>query len=134
MHGPPCFATDNSSVKTIEIVIWSALFGALLLLVLGALADALRARVLSAWRGLAFVLLTSTEVLLLTGLPEYLVQITDPHFLLPLKIAFGPLTGALSLIYLGVWLGMNFEDRLIKTLLVWGAQGSFWSGIGILSY
>lgn len=105
-----------------------------MLLVLGAMVDALRARSLSAWRGLSFVLLTSATAILLCGLPEFLLGITDERVFLPLKLSLGPLTGALSLTYLGVWLGLNAQDRLIKVLILVGSILSLIAGTGAVAW
>jgi GGDEF domain-containing protein len=110
-------------VNTVEIVIWSAMLGALLLIVCAALADVLRAGSIPAWRGLAFVLLTSGSAVLMTGLPEFLLGITDERLLLPLKVSMGPLSGALALTYLGIWVGGLLDDRLLKMVVVGGAFG-----------
>lgn len=102
-------------------------------MVMGALADALRARAIAAWRGLVFVLLNTLVVMLLTGLPEQLWGINDAPFLLLLKISLSPLSSALSLKYLGVWLGMSREDRLVKVLLTGGIYGSLVATLVILA-
>jgi GGDEF domain-containing protein len=113
-------------VNTLEIVIWSAMLGALLTMACVAAADALRTASLPAWRVLAFVALTSCSAMLLTGLPELLLGITDERFLLPAKLVMGTLSGALALSYLGSWLGVAMEDRLLRWLVIGGA------GLGLL--
>jgi hypothetical protein len=108
-------------VNTSEIVIWSAMLGALLTMAVVAAADALRTGSLPAWRGLAFVVLTGGSAVLLTGLPEQLLGITDPRFLLPAKLGIGPMAGALALTYQGNWLGVAMEDRLLRWVIAGGA-------------
>jgi GGDEF domain-containing protein len=108
-------------VNTFEIVIWSAMLGALLTMAVVAAADALRTGSLPAWRGLAFVVLTGGSAVLLTGLPEQLLGITDPRFLLPAKLGIGPMAGALALTYQGNWLGVAMEDRLLRWMIAGGA-------------
>lgn len=107
------------------------MLGALLLLSFAAAADVLRSGSLPAWRGLVFVVLTGGSCILLTGLPEYVFGITDPHLLLPAKVALGPLSGALSLTYLGIWMGMVAEDKLQRQLSVVGAFLLFFVAIGM---
>ena len=46
-----------------------------------------------------------------------------PEVLLPLRASFGPLSGALALTYLGVWVGVARDDRLIHRTSTVGAVG-----------
>ncbi|MDI1341423.1 GGDEF domain-containing protein [Polaromonas sp.] len=105
-----------------ELALWSAMAGAILLLSLVAAADLVASRSVSAARGLAFILLTGGLSILLSGLPEMLLPALRGRVLLPLKASFGPLSGALALTYLGVWVGAARDDRLIRWTV---AGGSF---------
>lgn len=107
------------------------MLGALLLLSFAAAADVLRSGSLPAWRGLAFVLLTSGSSLLMTGLPEYILGISDTRLALPAKVALGPLSGALALTYLGIWMGMVAEDRLQRLLSVAGSFMLLFAAVGM---
>jgi GGDEF domain-containing protein len=108
-------------VNIAEVVIWSAMMGALLLLASVSAVDVVRLGNVAAWRGLGFVLLTGASSVVMSGLPEYLLDITDERLLLPAKVAMGPLSGSLTLTYLGIWFGQGFEDRFLRRLIVYGA-------------
>jgi GGDEF domain-containing protein len=118
-------------MKIIEIVIWSAMTGALLLLMLIAAIDVMRLGNRAAWRGLSFVLLTGVSAIVMTGLPEHVLHITNDRLLLPVKVSLGPLSGALTLTYLGIWLGLGFEDRWLRWLIVTGSFMTLLSAIGL---
>lgn len=111
-----------NSVTSSELALWSAMAGAILLLSIVAAADLVASRSVSAVRGLAFILLTGGSSILLSGLPEMLMPSLRGGVVLPLQASFGPLSGALALTYLGVWLGAARDDRLIRWMV---AGGSF---------
>lgn len=104
-----------------ELAIWSAMTGAILLLAVVAGADLLVSRSVPAARGLAFLLLTGGSSVLMTRLPELLVPALSAELLLPIRASFGPLSGALALTYLGVWVGVARDDRLIHWTVTGGA-------------
>lgn len=106
--------------------------GALLLLVGMAALDVVRAGTAGAWRALAFVVLTGTSAVLMSTLPEVVWQISDPGLLLPAKLVLGPLSGAMTLTYLGVWLGLGADDRRIKSVLSGAAVLALLGGVAIL--
>jgi GGDEF domain-containing protein len=108
-------------MDALEVSIWSAMTGALLLLCITAATDVLARRSRATWRGLAFVLLSSASAVLMTGLPEHLLGISNARSLLPAKAALGPLASALALTYLGRWLGLVVEDWLIRVVVSWGS-------------
>jgi GGDEF domain-containing protein len=109
-------------MDTIEISIWAAMTGALVLLLAAALADVATGKRLAAWRGLFFLLLTGASAVLMTGFPEYLLGMEQSTTLLPAKAALGPLSGALALGYLGMWLGIVLEDKLIRHTVAGGSM------------
>jgi GGDEF domain-containing protein len=109
------------SVDTIEISIWAGMTGALALLLAAAVADVAISRRLAAWRGLLFLLLTGASSVLMTGLPEHLLGMEQSKILLPAKAGLGPLSGALALGYLGIWLGIVLEDKLIRRTVAGGS-------------
>jgi hypothetical protein len=113
-----------------EIVIWAAMAGAVLLLVFVAAADVVRLGNAPAWRGLSFVLLTGASAVLMSGLPEYLLHITDQRALLPAKVAMGPLSSVLALTYLGLWLG--YQDRVLQWMVVGGSLIALVCAIGMI--
>jgi GGDEF domain-containing protein len=107
-------------MDTSEIVVWSAMLGGLLTLAVAFLADVLMNRNDSAWRGLAFVVLTGSSSLMATGLPELLFPQMPTIVAQILKSCLGPLSGALALSYLGLWLGESGEDWVVKAAVRWG--------------
>jgi GGDEF domain-containing protein len=117
-----------------EIVIWSAMLGALLLLAAVAASDVVRSGSLPAWRGLGFVLLTGTACVVMTGLPEHLLGWDDGQLMLPAKVALGPLSGALALLYLGIWLGRLFEDWGLRIAVFGGAIALLGSAVVMIAW
>jgi GGDEF domain-containing protein len=107
-------------VQTPETIIWAALLGSILTLAVLATVNALRHGGLAAWRGLGFVLVVGSGVVLMTGLPDLLLGL-DSAVLLPAKVSLGPLGGALALSYLGIWLGIVLEDKLIRRTVAGGS-------------
>lgn len=107
------------------------MMGALLLLALVSAVDVVRLGNIAAWRGLSFVVLTGVSSVVMSGLPEYLLGVTDDRLLLPFKVAMGPLSGALTLTYLGIWFGQSFEDRILRIGIVYGAIVSLVTAIGL---
>jgi GGDEF domain-containing protein len=107
------------------------MMGALLLLMLVAATDVVRLGNIAAWRGLSFVMLTGASCIVMSGLPEYLLDITDERVLLPIKVTMGPLSGALTISYLGIWFGQGFEDRFLRRLIVYGAFMTLLAAVGM---
>ena len=95
--------------------------GGLLTLVALAIADALFSRTIASLRNLAFVGITSTYCVILSGLPEVLFPGVSEMSVMLLKTSTGPLAGAVALNYLGVWLGGIREDLLVHRITSWGA-------------
>ena len=107
-------------MDTSEIVVWSVMLGGLLTLVTAFTADVLMNRNIAAWRGLAFVVLSGTSCLLMTGLPELLFPDIPKLAVQILKSGLGPLSGALALSYLGLWLGESIDDWAVRASVRWG--------------
>lgn len=97
-----------------ELAVWAGMTGALALLCLVAVADCLVQRSVAAVRGLTFVIIMSGGAVMLSGFPEQLFPSLDAAIYQPLKVAIGPLSGALALGYLGVWLGTERDDVLTR--------------------
>jgi GGDEF domain-containing protein len=108
---------SNMLMQTHEIVIWAAMGGAWLMLTTVAAMDAARIMSLPAWRGVTFLVLIGVSALLMTGLPEHLLDISDEHLLLPAKMTLGPITGAVALNYLGIWLGVTTDNKGVGRVL-----------------
>ena len=115
-----------------ELSIWSALLGALLTFFGAALADALRNPTLAAWRALGFIVLTGSSSMIMSGWLEHMAQIQDPAWLLPAKVALGPLSGALALLYLGIWFGKLAQDAWLDHLIHWGSFAQCFAGALLL--
>jgi GGDEF domain-containing protein len=107
------------------------MMGALLLLMMVAAMDVVRLGNIAAWRGLSFVVLTGMSSIVMSGLPEYLLGITDERLLLPVKVTMGPLSGALTLSYLGIWFGQGFEDRFLRRLIAYGSFMTLLAAVGM---
>jgi GGDEF domain-containing protein len=97
------------------------MMGGLLTLATVAIADVVVSRSAGAWRGLAFLLLTSSSCVVLSGLPEDLFPDLPALTVLIFKASLGPLSGALALTYLGQWLGVAAEDKWVHRTIVWGS-------------
>jgi GGDEF domain-containing protein len=100
-----------------ELVVWSCMTGAILMLCLVAWADLLVQRSVAAARGLAFILMMGGASVWASGLPQVLLGF-DPAVDLVVKASFGPLAGALALNYLGVWLGAGRDESVTRWVLL----------------
>ncbi len=105
------------------------MLGGLLTLATMAIADVIMSRSLAAWRGLAYMLLAGSSCVVLSGLPEDVFPTLPALTMLIFKASLGPLSGALTLTYLGQWLGVAAEDRLVNRTIVWGAAALIASAI-----
>jgi GGDEF domain-containing protein len=104
-----------------ELVIWSAMLGGLLTLVTVAVADVVMHKSAASWRGLFFVVMTGTSAVLMSGLPELLFPGHPAMLFQIVKALLGPISAALALTYLGMWLGPAADDRLVHIAVGWGA-------------
>ena len=104
-----------------ELLVWAAMAGGLLTIAMAALVDALRSHSVAAWRALGFVLLLSATSLLMTSLPALWMPDFPTTSLLLLKVSLGPLSGALAMHCLNLWLGAAAEDQIVHRSLHWGA-------------
>ena len=100
-----------------ETFIWSALAGALLLVLLAVIADLWVNLGKATLQNVGFVVVTSCAILSLSGLPEHILQISQPSAWFAFKLAIGPLASAQAFYSLGTWLGLNAEDTLIGILV-----------------
>jgi diguanylate cyclase (GGDEF)-like protein len=107
-------------MQTSEIVIWSAMLGGLIALASFALIDALIRRSLASWRAFMFVTLTGAACVTLTGLPQTVFPDASPRLTQMLQNSLGLLSGALTLSYLGMWLGVATADRVVRLTIVLG--------------
>lgn len=98
------------------------MLGGLLTLATLSLAYALIVRTLNAWRYVVFVVVTGASSLMRTGLVETLLPAFPPDLLQMLQVCSGPLSAALVLGYLGVFLGGAQEDPVAHRLSVWSSR------------
>lgn len=98
------------------------MLGGLLTLATLSLAYALILRTLNAWRYVVFVVVTGASSLMRTGLVETLFPAFPPDLLQLLKVCSGPLSAALVLAYLGVFLGGAQEDPVAHRLSAWSSR------------
>lgn len=115
----------------VELVVWSAMAGALGLLCLVAVADWLVQPSGAAARGAAFIFLTGGASVWMSGVPELLMPRLSPDLVLPLKASLGPLSGALALNYLGVWLGSGREDPATRWVVWLGSVAMVLASLGL---
>ena len=104
-----------------ELVVWAGMSGAIALLCLIAVADWFVQRTLAAARALAFVLTMGGSAVVLSGLLEQMIPALDSAATLPLRASIGPLSGALALSYLGVWLGAGRDEPLTRWIVFVGS-------------
>lgn len=106
-----------------ETVVWSAMLGGLATLAAFAMADAWLRRSMAAWRTFVFVALTGAACVLLTGLAPALLPAVPLRAIHMLQNSMGLLSGALALSYLGLWMGVAAEDRIVRLTIQGGALG-----------
>lgn len=99
------------------------MLGGLATLAAFALVDALVRRSVAAWRAFVFVALTGAASVLLTGLTQTLLPGLPLQTLHTLQNSLGLLSGALALSYLGLWMGVAAEDRVVRLCTRAGSAG-----------
>jgi GGDEF domain-containing protein len=112
---------NNDCMVTLEIFIWSCMLGGLITLACGALSEIVVHNSLASWRGLAYVLVMGSSCVLMSGLSLELIPSLKADTLVLLQSTFGPLSGALALRYLGLWLGVALVDRMVHITIIGGA-------------
>lgn len=110
-------------MDTPELVVWSAMLGGLATLAAFALTDALIRRSIAAWRAFVFVALTGAASVLLTGLMQTVLPELPVQVFHTLQNSLGLLSGALALSYLGLWMGVAAEDRVVRLCIGGGSAG-----------
>jgi GGDEF domain-containing protein len=115
-----------------ELSIWAAMLGALLTFFGAALADTIRNPTTATWRALGFILLTGGAAVVMSGWVEQVAGIQNKALLLPAKVSLGPLSGALALLYLGIWFGKLAQDPLLDRLIHWGSGAQCLAAMALL--
>jgi GGDEF domain-containing protein len=103
-----------------ELAVWSVMLGGLLTLAAVAFAFTLLVRSANALRYLSFVALTGLGSLMRTGLVEVLLPEIPMGVLHLVKVCAGPLSAALVIRYMSIWLGAPQADPGIHRLASWG--------------
>jgi GGDEF domain-containing protein len=97
------------------------MLGGLLTLAAIAMLNALATRNINSLRYLIFVVVTGASSLVRTGLPEALFPGAPQGAMDLLKVSTGPLSAALVLHYLGIWLGGPEVDPVTHRITRWGS-------------
>jgi GGDEF domain-containing protein len=108
-------------MSSIEVSIWAAMLGAVLVFLAASVSEAAQHNNLAAWRGLVLVVLTGGSSVLMSGLPEHLAGWSEQPQLSLVKITLTPLSGGLALFYLGHWLGRASDGDESMRIAVWGS-------------
>lgn len=109
------------------------MLGALLTFFGASVADAIRHPTTASLRALCYILLTGGSAVLMSGWVEQVAQIEDKAWLLPAKVALGPLSGALALLYLGIWFDKIAQDAWLDRLIHWGSATQCLAAIVLLA-
>ncbi len=119
-----------------ELAVWSALAGGLLTLSGLALVFALLVRGANAVRYLLFVSLTGISSLVRTGLVEALLPGVPVDLMELLKVCAGPLSAALVIRYMAIWLGGVDVDPDVFRVAHWGSFAMLMVAVtlGVLVY
>lgn len=111
-----------------ELILWSAMLGGMGTLAAFALADAVVRRSIASWRAFVFVALTGAACAMMTGLAPVLIPGITPQTVHLLQNCLGLFSGALALSYLGLWLGVASEDRVVRHTVRWGSWAQIAAG------
>jgi GGDEF domain-containing protein len=105
--------------------------GGLLTLAALAMLDTLSARSIASVRNLLLVVMTGTTCMVVTGLPEVFWPGIPERVLVVIIVTLVPLSGALTLKYLDIWLGGAEEDVLVHQLIARGAGMQFFAALAL---
>lgn len=105
---------------TSELIIWSIMAGGIFTLAAIALTDVLLNRNTSSWRALLFTVLSGGSCVVMSGVAEAMFPGIPTSIIAVTKVSLAPLSGALALTYLGIWLGVAIEDPVVHYTLVGG--------------
>ncbi|WP_028604205.1 hypothetical protein [Ottowia thiooxydans] len=115
-----------------EIALWSALAGGLLTLFALTVSLFLSdRRSPGTLKNVLFVTATGSSVIIVCGLPEVLFPQVSTLAWLIAKVSVGPLSAALTLSYLNLWMGGSREDRPVHRLLLWGSRALLLAGLAL---
>lgn len=114
-----------------ELAIWLLMLGGLLTLGGAAVGEVIANRSAASWRSLGFLLLVGTSCVMFSGILEDLFPSLPVLPQMVLLCGLGPLGGALSLHYLGQWLGTAAEDRWVYYCIQWGSYALVLAAVGL---
>ncbi|MET4579722.1 hypothetical protein [Ottowia thiooxydans] len=115
-----------------EIALWSALAGGVFTLFTLTLSLFLSdRRSPGTLRNVMFVLAIGVSVILVCGLPETLFPHLNTLAWRVAKVSVGPLSAALTLSYLNLWMGGSREDKVVHHLLLWGSRAMLLAGLAL---
>ena len=125
-------APDNFHMDIAENTVWAMMAGGLTSLALLGGADALLTRSIGAVRNLLLIVAISVTAVALSGLPEALYPALPSRLALMIKAGLAPLSSALGLRFMGIWVGGGQEDRLVQRLTGWGSYGMMLAALGLM--
>ncbi|MES2582658.1 MAG: diguanylate cyclase [Pseudomonadota bacterium] len=111
-----------------ELILWSAMLGGMATLAAFALADAVVRRSIASWRAFVFVALTGAACAMLTGIAPVVFPDISAQTVHLLQNSLGLFSGALALSYLGLWMGVAAEDRVVRHAVRWGSWAQVAAG------
>lgn len=112
-----------------QLAIWSAFGGCVLTLLGTALLRALVHRSRGAAYLMLFITVAACGVLLLSGVPETLWPALEGTPWQWVKLAVGPVAGAVALWLLGSWLAASRRDRMVRYIISLGALALAAAGV-----
>lgn len=121
-------------MDTSELIVWSCMLGGFLTLTIVALSDLVINPTVGAWRALVFVLLTGWSCVIMSGLAGQLFPEIPELTMEVMKVSMAPLSGALALTYLGLWLGVKRDDRAVYRSMVFVSLGLIATAVVATAY
>ena len=105
-------------MNVLEVAIWSAAAGAMMLVVLFSLADFARMRTVGAAQGVIYNTVTLLFVTFMSGLPRLMWPGLDPKVMHVAQVVLGPLCVCFGDLWVRGWLSARHRDRLMDGCLL----------------